>query len=74
MATKKIEKNIEETKKELVANKEKTKMVRVPIDPLNPKDKEIIIGINEKYAKVVRGEETEVSIPVYEQLRNAGLV
>lgn len=74
MATKKIEKNIEETKKELVANKEKTVKVRVPIDPLNPKDKEIIIGINEKYAKVVRGEETEVSIPVYEQLRNAGLV
>lgn len=74
MATKKIEKNIEETKKELVANKEKTVKVRVPIDPLNPKDKEVIIGINEKYAKVVRGEETEVSIPVYEQLRNAGLV
>ena len=74
MATKKIEKNIEETKKELVANKEKTVKVRVPIDPLNPKDKEIIIGINEKYAKVVRGEDTEVSIPVYEQLRNAGLV
>lgn len=74
MATKKIEKNIEETKKELVANKEKTVKVRVPIDQLNPKDKEIIIGINEKYAKVVRGEDTEVSIPVYEQLRNAGLV
>ena len=74
MATKKIEKNIEETKKELVANKEKTVKVRIPIDPLNPKDKEVIIGINEKYAKVIRGEETEVSIPVYEQLKNAGLV
>ncbi len=74
MATKKIEKNIEETKKELVANKEKTVKVRIPIDSLNPKDKEIIIGINEKYAKVIRGEDTEVSIPVYEQLRNAGLV
>ena len=74
MATKKIEKNIEETKKELVANKEKTVKVRIPIDPLNPKDKEVIIGINEKYAKVIRGEETEVSMPVYEQLKNAGLV
>lgn len=74
MATKKIEKNIEETKKDLVANKEKTVKVRIPIDPLNPKDKEVIIGINEKYAKVIRGEETEVSIPVYEQLKNAGLV
>lgn len=74
MATKKIEKNIEETKKELVEKKEKTVKVRIPIDPLNPKDKEVIIGINEKYAKVVRGEDTEVSIPVYEQLKNAGLV
>ena len=57
-----------------VENKVKTKKINIPIDPLNPKDKEIIIGINEKYAKVVRGVETEVSIPVYEQLRNAGLV
>lgn len=56
------------------ANKEKTKKVMIPIDPLNPKDKDIIVGINEKYAKVVRGVETEVSIPVYEQLKNAGLV
>lgn len=74
MATKKIEKNIEKTEKEIVEKKEKTVKVNIPIDKLNPKDKEIIIGINEKYAKVVRGEETEVSIPVYEQLRNAGLV
>ena len=74
MATKKIEKNIEETKKELVEKKEKTVKVRIPIDPLNPKDKEVIIGINEKYAKVIRGEDTEVSVPVYEQLKNAGLV
>ena len=57
-----------------VENKVKTKKINIPIDPLNPKDKEIIIGINEKYAKVVRGVETEVSIPVYEQLKNAGLV
>lgn len=55
-------------------SEEKTIKVRIPIDSLNPKDKEIIIGINEKYAKVVRGEETEVTIPVYEQLKNAGLV
>lgn len=74
MATKKIENNIKKTEKEVVENKEKKVKVNIPIDALNPKDKEIIIGINEKYAKVVRGEETEVSIPVYEQLRNAGLV
>ena len=54
--------------------KEKTKKVMIPIYPLNPKYKYIIFGINEKYAKVVRGVETEVSIPVYEQLKNAGLV
>lgn len=72
MATKKIEKEIEKSNKEM--KEEKTIKVHIPIDKLNPKDKEIIIGINEKYAKVIRGEETEVSIPVYEQLKNAGLV
>ena len=61
-------------KKEVKEDKEKTYTVRIPIDPLNPQDKEVIVGINEKYAKVVRGEDTEVSEPVYEQLKNAGLV
>lgn len=66
----------EETVKneEVKTEKEKMVKVRIPIDPLNPKDKEVIVGINEKYAKVIRGEETEVSIPVYEVLKNAGLV
>ena len=59
----------ENTKKE-----EKTIKVKIPISELNPGDKEIIVGINEKYAKIIRGEETEVSLPVYEQLKNAGLV
>lgn len=53
---------------------EQTIKVRIPISELNPEDKEIIVGINEKYAKIIRGEETEVSLPVYEQLRNAGYV
>ena len=70
MATKKIENAI---KKEETRKEEKVK-VKVPVDSLNPKDKEIIVGVNDKYAKVVRGEETEVSIPVYEVLKNAGLV
>ncbi len=61
------------TEKKATVNEKKVK-VRIPIDPLNPKDKEVIVGINEKYAKVIRGKETEVSIPVYEQLKNAGLV
>lgn len=69
MATKK------DTEIRTEAPKVETKIkVRIPIDSLNPKDKEVIVGINEKYAKVVRGEETEVSLPVYEQLKNAGLV
>lgn len=72
MATKKVENEIAKTNEEV--KKEKTIKVRIPIDPLNPKDKEIIVGINEKYAKIIRGEDTEVSIPVYEQLKNAGLV
>ena len=54
--------------------KEKTRKINIPIDPLNPKDKKITVGINEKYATIERGVETEVSIPVYEQLKNAGLV
>ena len=72
MANKKIEKNIEETKK--IQKSEKMYTIRIPIDSLNPKDKEIRVGVNEKYAKVIRGEETEVSEPVYEVLKNAGLV
>lgn len=72
MATKRIEQNIKETKKETV--KEETIKILIPVSELNPQDKEIIVGINEKYAKIIRGEETEVTRPVFEQLRNAGLV
>lgn len=64
---------LEEMKKDEF-KKEETKIVKIPIDKLNPKDLEVIVGINEKYAKVLRGVEQEVSIPVYEQLKNAGLV
>lgn len=53
---------------------EKTIKVNIPIDQLNPKDKKITVGINEKYATIERGKETEVSEAVYEQLKNAGLV
>ena len=48
--------------------------ILIPVDPLNPNDKEVIVGINEKYAKIIRGEATKVSRPVWEQLRNAKLV
>lgn len=56
-------------------NKEDKKIkIKIPLDQLNPKDKKITVGINEMYATIIRGEETEVSISVYEQLKNAGLV
>lgn len=70
MENEKAVKNNEKTTKNVV---EKIK-VKIPVDQLNPQDKEVVVGINEKYAKVIRGEETEVERPVYEQLRNAGLV
>lgn len=54
--------------------KEETRKIRIPIDPLNPKDLEVIVGINEQYAKIIRGVDQEVSIPVYEVLERAGLV
>lgn len=69
MATKRVENSIKKAEKVEDGIK-----IHIPINPLNENDKEIIIGINDKYAKVVRGEDTYVSKPVYEQLRNAGLV
>lgn len=81
MATKKVEEKKQEIKEEVKVEAkaetkkvEEKKKIRIPINQLNPKDKEVIVGINEKYAKIIRGEETEVSIPVYEQLKNAGLI
>lgn len=65
--------NVNNTKK-VEGQNEKTVKITIPIDPLNPKDKKITVGINEKYATIERGKETEVSMPVYEQLKNAGLV
>ena len=66
-------KRVEEAIKKAVKPQDGIK-VHVPIDSLNPEDKEIIVGINDKYAKIIRGEDTIVSKAVYEQLRNAGLV
>lgn len=71
MATKRVERAISKGNE---VKKDNGIRVHIPLDSLNPSDKEIIIGINDKYAKVVRGEDTVVSQPVFEQLRNAGLV
>ena len=73
--TKKIEK--EDIKnEELEKEKEKTKKYKIciPVSELNPQDKFVTVGVNEKYATIERGKETEVELPVYEQLKNAGLV
>lgn len=67
-------KNTDKVEKKNTDKVEKTIKVKIPISELNPQDKEIIVGINEKYAKITRGKETEVSLAVYEQLKNAGLV
>ena len=69
----------EEVKKileELEKEKEKTKKYKIciPVSELNPQDKFVTVGVNEKYATIERGVETEVELAVYEQLKNAGLV
>lgn len=48
--------------------------IRIPIDPLNPKDVEVIVGVNGKYAKIIRGKDTEVEDAVYEVLKTANLI
>lgn len=75
MATKKVEETkVNEEVKEATKKVEETITINIPIDPLNPTDKEIIVGINDKYAKIVRGEETKISKPVYEILKNAKIL
>lgn len=63
-----------EKEKTSVAKKEELIEVLIPEDKLNPKDTEVIVGINDKYAKIERGKPTQVSRAVWEQLRNAKLV
>lgn len=75
MATKKVEETkVNEEVKEATKKVEETITINIPIDPLNPTDKEIIVGINDKYAKIVRGEETKISKPVYEILKQAKIL
>ena len=75
----KVKKILEEKEKErieLEKEKEKTKKYKIciPVSELNPQDKFVTVGVNEKYATIERGVETEVELAVYEQLKNAGLV
>lgn len=54
--------------------KEEKFKICIPVNEINPEDTKITVGINERYATIIRGVETEVDRPVYEQLKNAGLV
>ena len=73
---KKILEEKEKERIELEKEKEKTKKYKIciPVSELNPQDKFVTVGVNEKYATIERGVETEVELAVYEQLKNAGLV
>ncbi len=69
---KEVKKAEAESLKKAKENKKYT--VCIPLSELNPQDKKVTVGINDKYATIERGVETEVEAPVYEQLKNAGLI
>lgn len=63
-------------KQEAVEEAEKNKKYKIciPVSEINPQDKFVTVGVNEMYATIERGVETEVELAVYEQLKNAGLI
>ncbi len=70
----KEEENKAPKKEEVLKDKEELITIHIPKDPLNPEDDKVIVGINDMYAKIIKGEETKVSRPVYEILKQAGLI
>ena len=56
------------------AEQNKKYKICIPISEMNPQDKVVTVGVNEMYATIQRGVETEVELAVYEQLKNAGLI
>ena len=56
------------------AEKNKKYKICIPVSEINPQDKFVTVGVNEMYATIERGVETEVELAVYEQLKNAGLI
>lgn len=54
--------------------KENTKVVAIPIDPLNKKNDEVKVTINGKETKIKRGVQQTVSKDVYERLVIAGYI
>ena len=57
-----------------MAEKRETKVVAIPVDPINEKDKYVKVCINGKETKIERGVQQEVSNAVYEILVIAGYV
>lgn len=55
-------------------SKKETKIVAIPIDPLNKKDSIVKVTINGKEQKIKRGAQQTVSKEVYEMLVIAGYV
>lgn len=57
-----------------MAEKKETKVVAIPVDPINKKDKYVKVTINGKETEIERGVQQEVSKDVYEMLVIAGYV
>lgn len=52
----------------------KTKVIAIPVDPLNKKNDTVKVVINGKETKIKRGKQQEVSVEVYERLVISGYV
>lgn len=55
-------------------NKEEKVKVKIPVDPLNPKDEVVPVCINGYFWYIKRGERVEVPKVVEEVLENAGYI
>lgn len=52
--------------------KEEKELVMIPIDKLNPKDTEVLVGINGWNFQIMRGQPVLLPVPVVDLLINAG--
>lgn len=52
--------------------KEKKVTIKIPIDPLNPNDIDVPVGVNGDFTVIKRGEKVEVSQNIVDILENAG--
>lgn len=66
--------NKEENEKVNTTASANTKMVAIPIDPLNKKNNKVKVVINGHETEIIRGKQQKVSKEVYERLVIAGYV